>query len=881
MNMKITKTTIEERGRRAPGPAAWARGLALLVLFAYMTLLVIAPSTSLMAEEAAGAPNQENLSVVLLADTSGSMRDNDPNNLRYNSLRAFIDMLGAEDYLSLITFDTEVQKVWPLTRLGDSASRTPLKDQLNTALEAGGYSDYLSAFRMARGELEARPEGTKPIIVVLTDGEPLPGGLDFDNAEVKNNYIAQLMTEVDALAQSGTPIYSVGFSTDVDRAVLDDMAVRTKGEVNLLDSPVDLELALFQDIRTIKNRTLVLEEKRTLRATDEPQTVRLDMDPFTRQIKLLLTHPGVQNFTLETQAPDGVDGASNSYLIRQDEYSLFVIEPKAGSAAGTWRVRLSGEGNISLFADKDLHTKPFILSPAAHTLQPSGESMEVVLELRNEEGKLALDPANYLMEAILELPDGITQPITLQEDAGSYRAVVETLTTLGEYKLVAKLSTKGQLIAQSEAIFQVRDLPTVTLDLKTDGQVYKLNSDPLVSARLLRADVAMQPGPELELSRFELVLIHEDAGIGEETSYAFVNDGTGGDAKAGDELWAARPGFSQAGNSRVVVELEGRYQGAAFVTTRELGTIEIAPPGTILLEATSATWLLGQTNRLTVTLTNQSPFRQEVQLRATGLPVTLGEDRVVLEPEQVLTRDFVFSTLDGVTAGNAELRLEALPSDTAVTVENQNLPVALVVTNSTELAQKTFQETLQQYGPFIALTPLLILLYIAGGYLLYLRKLKPSRMLKGELVLRRAGGTPHITGPKRNASLIRTTDDLVTIPLHRLDKHDLRFSLGEAKDADFQAADSAYQFILVIERISLPIKHPILAGWGALKQSPPESSDVLVKAEAPGVIQSEGKISSQKIMHPGDSWQAGDLEFTYTASQDEDNQGKDLLEGRV
>lgn len=54
-----------------------------------------------------------------------------------------------------------------------------------------------------------------------------------------------------------------------------------------------------------------------------------------------------------------------------------------------------------------------------------------------------------------------------------------------------------------------------------------------------------------------------------------------------------------------------------------------------------------------------------------------------------------------------------------------------------------------------------------------------------------------------------------------------------------------------------------------------------MKAEAPGVIQSEGKISSQKIMHPGDSWQAGDLEFTYTASQDEDNQGKDLLEGRV
>lgn len=78
------------------------------------------------------------LSVVLLADTSGSMLGNDPDNLRYSALSAFIDMLEGNDYLSLITFDTDSEVVWPLTELGSAEDRVPLKERIEDALTPEG-----------------------------------------------------------------------------------------------------------------------------------------------------------------------------------------------------------------------------------------------------------------------------------------------------------------------------------------------------------------------------------------------------------------------------------------------------------------------------------------------------------------------------------------------------------------------------------------------------------------------------------------------------------------------------------------------------------------------------------------------------------------------
>ena len=86
--------------------------------------------TSLLSH-AVNAPLEEKLPLdtVVIMDSSGSMKQTDPKQLRKPAAKLFISLLGNQDRLSVVSFSS---KAWPITYL----SQLENEKQLNQALRA-------------------------------------------------------------------------------------------------------------------------------------------------------------------------------------------------------------------------------------------------------------------------------------------------------------------------------------------------------------------------------------------------------------------------------------------------------------------------------------------------------------------------------------------------------------------------------------------------------------------------------------------------------------------------------------------------------------------------------------------------------------------------
>lgn len=193
------------------------------------------------------------MAISLIIDTSGSMNNTDPQRLREKTANIFIELLAQEDYLNIITFDSNVNLVIPAEQLKDISIRKSFKERLTPYLEAGGNTNYTAAFIRANDELvKLEASNSRKVIVLLTDGEPT-----IDNSESMWNVVSELKS-------NNYPVYSIGFSDDIDVEILNKIAEETKGDVRIYKDAMDLDRNLIQMLKSreiIANKLLTSKEE--------------------------------------------------------------------------------------------------------------------------------------------------------------------------------------------------------------------------------------------------------------------------------------------------------------------------------------------------------------------------------------------------------------------------------------------------------------------------------------------------------------------------------------------------------------------------------------------------------------------------------------------
>lgn len=173
------------------------------------TLLEVPQSTVLVAAKNAWAANRKRANIVLVVDTSGSMRGDKIEEAKAG-LELFLSRLLNEDRVAMITFSNTPEVVVPMGEL--TQNRLQLQGAIQN-IEVNGQTAMFDALREARRVLEADIEDRNRInaIVLLSDGADTAQTSTFE--DVKNDF-----------NETDISIFPIAYGEDAEKEVLQELA---------------------------------------------------------------------------------------------------------------------------------------------------------------------------------------------------------------------------------------------------------------------------------------------------------------------------------------------------------------------------------------------------------------------------------------------------------------------------------------------------------------------------------------------------------------------------------------------------------------------------------------------------------------------------------
>ncbi len=207
---------------------AAGRSFALITVALSLALcgfLVIGRAGTACAQQRGlNAETSEKVDAILLLDTSGSMLLNDPQRLRDEGARLFIQFLKPGDSLAIVDFSETASVVRPLTPYEPSQAES-VGTLISGLKTEGQYTDLLVAIEKAREVIETQGRAdAKPVIVLLSDGKMDPNPTLGSVAQRTQTLLEQVLPD---LRTRSRRVYTLAFSPDADKELLQQIAAST------------------------------------------------------------------------------------------------------------------------------------------------------------------------------------------------------------------------------------------------------------------------------------------------------------------------------------------------------------------------------------------------------------------------------------------------------------------------------------------------------------------------------------------------------------------------------------------------------------------------------------------------------------------------------
>lgn len=262
---------------------------------------------------ARGEQNREK-SVVILLDTSGSMKTNDPDRLALDSIAQLVYSLPSDYRTGIVTYGTEAAL---LSEVADNGHRDDLIE-LAKSVKYKGYSNAGAGLSCAVDALAQAPVGEK-YIILFSDGEILMKG-DAATGESQQQYQAA----ADRARELGITIHIIGLGEDMENPDNDifKAAAITGGKSWHIAQVKELQRAIDAVLEEIgvKQSTIAIVD---VGGGQEKVAVEL---PYLQadRIKVLMTCSApIQNLNSSFQA-------ESARQVNGDRYSLLEIERPTG-----------------------------------------------------------------------------------------------------------------------------------------------------------------------------------------------------------------------------------------------------------------------------------------------------------------------------------------------------------------------------------------------------------------------------------------------------------------------------------------------------------------------------------------------------------------------
>ncbi len=194
------------------------------------------PGSHCSAQCATQADCTTPVDVVLVFDRSGSMKFDNGQRLAdaQAASKGFLDLLGANDHAALVSYSSSAVTSQTLT---DTFSTIKTKIDGLTAVGSTNIGDAIAAANLELASSRARADAIH-VEVLLTDGlanKPFGSGFGENAADV-----AYAISKAQAAAAAGIRIFTIGLGSDINAAMLGQIATTTGAQFYASPSSADL-----------------------------------------------------------------------------------------------------------------------------------------------------------------------------------------------------------------------------------------------------------------------------------------------------------------------------------------------------------------------------------------------------------------------------------------------------------------------------------------------------------------------------------------------------------------------------------------------------------------------------------------------------------------
>lgn len=183
------------------------------------------------------------INAVFVLDASGSMKTSDPEFIRIEAMKLFIDMTrGIGDKIGMDAYGSTIVKEIPLKGINSIDDREALKRDVTNIPVSESTDIGLGLLKGIENLEGGMDKGSVPVIILLSDGKN-------DPARPVGKSNEDITKAVNISKEKGYMIYTIGLNADgsVDEKLLKDIAGQTGGKSFIINSSKELPL-IFSEI---------------------------------------------------------------------------------------------------------------------------------------------------------------------------------------------------------------------------------------------------------------------------------------------------------------------------------------------------------------------------------------------------------------------------------------------------------------------------------------------------------------------------------------------------------------------------------------------------------------------------------------------------------
>ncbi|VAW87412.1 hypothetical protein MNBD_GAMMA18-79, partial [hydrothermal vent metagenome] len=278
------------------------------------------------------APSMPGLDIVLVMDSSGSMKKNDPNDLRKPAAKLLLSLLGKDDRASIVSFSDHGYPVAYLTQTNGRLNNKLLFEAVEKVSNKGAYTNLAGAIEAATRVYEQDWDSErKHVVVLMSDGK-----MDLASAALDKQATAELVTTLlPVLKENKIQVHTIAFTDNSDMRLLQAIANLTDGHFNIARTDKDLHRVFASIFEQSKEPDIL-----------PMQGGRFSVDRNVREMTIIANKSSL-NTQVSLTLPSGrvldSDAAFDDikWLV-SDQFDLITIQ---NPEPGEWRMLPEGEAN--------------------------------------------------------------------------------------------------------------------------------------------------------------------------------------------------------------------------------------------------------------------------------------------------------------------------------------------------------------------------------------------------------------------------------------------------------------------------------------------------------------------------------------------------------